>query len=314
MNRVRGRDRSVVRSSHGAARASAGARRLVVGVVGALAIAAASAPTVAHAGTSTQEIETAETAYVNLDYGEANRIVDGIVKRRGLTHDELVRAYRVLALSSAVLEKPAVAKAAFIQLLTYDPSFHLDANLAPRVQAPFFEALGYWRAQSGKPGVEAVASVRASTGGTLRVVTRDPTHVTRRVIVGYRWNPGVWIATDVNPDEVTFEIPAAPPGSSRFDYYVQALDGREDEVFVLGSAAVPKVVVVDARDVPPIVVASEGHSVFKSPVFWTITGIVVAGAATTAVILLAHRREEIIDKPATTGNLTPALTCKGGPC
>ena len=102
-------------SSARAARARAAHRRQ-----GAGGAAAQSAPA---------DVETAEQLYAKLDYEQANAVAERVVKKSGLTHDQLVRAYRVLAVTYAVLDKEEQARDAFLQLLTYDADYQADPNL-----------------------------------------------------------------------------------------------------------------------------------------------------------------------------------------
>ena len=51
-----------------------------------------------------QDLEQAEQALVNLDYEGANKAAARVVQQRGLSHEQLVRAYRVLGVTDAVPE------------------------------------------------------------------------------------------------------------------------------------------------------------------------------------------------------------------
>ncbi len=73
-----------------------------------------------------QELETAEQGLVNLDYDNANKAATRLSQQRGLSHEQLVRVYRVIArVTDAVLDQGGPAtRDAFQQLLTYhDPSY-----------------------------------------------------------------------------------------------------------------------------------------------------------------------------------------------
>src|SRR5450432_2375620 len=47
------------------------------------------------------DVETAEQLYAKLEFDEANKVAERVAKLRGLTHDQLVRTYRVLATTHA---------------------------------------------------------------------------------------------------------------------------------------------------------------------------------------------------------------------
>ena len=60
---------------------------------------------------------------MNLDYDGANKVSARVVQQRGLSHEQLVRVYRVLGVTAAVLDKENASREAFQQLLTYDPTY-----------------------------------------------------------------------------------------------------------------------------------------------------------------------------------------------
>ena len=258
------------------------------------------------------EVETAEQLYAKLEYEDANKVAERIIARRGLTHDQLVRAYRVLAVTHAVLDHEDAAREAFILLLTYDAEYAADPNLGPKVSGPFFEARGFWRAQAVKPGIEVVAALRAQDPGTIRVTARDPTHIVKKVSVGYRWDSrgDFVVATLAASEGATVDVSAPPSARARLDYYAQGLDERDDVVLELGSPVLPRTALVEAPALPKPLAPekSGGGSVFSSPVFWTLTSVLVVGAATTGGYFLLRPK----DSAPTAATLTPTLQCGAG--
>lgn len=255
------------------------------------------------------DVETAEQLYAKLDYEQANTVAERVVKKNGLTHDQLVRAYRVLAVTYAVLDKEEQARDAFLQLLTYDADYQADPNLGPKVNTPFMEARGSFRSLPTKPGIDVSASV-STNGGTLRVTTRDPTRIVKRVNVGYRWtSSGEYSVSQINPGEaVAVEVGAAPPTRTRLDFYVQALDERDNAVLEAGNPNVPKSAFAEvgasrgggggggnAK--------SEGGSVFSSPIFWTIVGVAAIGGGTALFFALRP------NDPPSSAQLSPIIRC-----
>jgi hypothetical protein len=292
----------------------------------AVLVLATMAPSAAHAADPKvqQDLEQSEQALVNLDYDNANKVAQRLVATRGLTHEQLVRAYRVLALTDAVLDKEQQAREAFQLLLTYDPSYAGDPNLGPKVQAPFMEARGFWRAQAVQPGAEASVSVHATEPGTIRLTVRDPMHVGKKAVIGYRWGgDGPFQITPVPAGEgSSAEVPPPPAGTSRLDYYALVLDDRDSVVFEVGNANAPKTTTVDLSQAgAPLggAPAEEGHSVFASPWFWVVT-VAVIGGGVTAVALATHKTNPPTTVTETTtlppqGNvLGPSLICGSQPC
>jgi hypothetical protein len=259
---------------------------------------------------SSADVEAAEQLFTKLDYDKANEQAGQIVKQRNLTHEQLVRAYRVLAVTSAILGKEEGARDAFLQLLVFDPEYTVDQALGPKVSTPFIEARGQFRALASKPGLDVAANVR-SDGGQLRVTTRDPTHITKKVIVGYRWtSSGDYTVSQISVGEGTVEVAAATQGRTRLDFYAQALDDHDNAVFEAGSPQVPK-----SAFAQPAPIASGGGEkqgggggVLSSPVFWIVTGTVLAGGATALFFVL--RPEE----PPTKALLSPVIRCGSDVC
>jgi lipoprotein-anchoring transpeptidase ErfK/SrfK len=263
------------------------------------------------------DVETAEQLYAKLDYEQANAVAERVVKKTGLTHDQLVRAYRVLAVTYAVLDKEEQARDAFLQLLTYDADYQADPNLGPKVNTPFAEARGSFRSLPSKPGIEVAATI-STGGGNLRVTTRDPTRIVKKVVVGYRWtSSGEYTITQLNQNEAVaaVEVSPAPAGRTRLDFYVQALDERDNAVLEAGNANVPKSAFAEAgargggagggggKDGK-----SEGGSVFSSPVFWLIAGAAVVGGGTA--LFFALRPQE----PPSSAALSPVIRCGADRC
>jgi hypothetical protein len=262
------------------------------------------------------DVETAEQLLAKLDYDKANDVAERVVRQKGLSHDQLVRAYRVLAVTYAILDKEDNARDAFLHLLVFDPEYTVDTNLGPKVSTPFVEARGQFRSLPSKPGMEVVANVREG-GGQLRVTTRDPTHIAKKVTVGYRWtSSGDYTVSTIGVGEATVEVSPATQGRTRLDFYALALDDRDNAVFEAGNPQVPRSAFAEAGSRP----AGGGTgdkagggekssgSVFSSPVFWIVAGAVVAGGSTAAFFAL--RPEDA----ATKASLSPQIRCGAELC
>lgn len=315
-----------------AAKARSVARKLALLVALVFAVSALlslSSPRVCIAaeGKAQTDLESAEQALVNLDYEIANKTAERVIRQKGLSHEQLVRAYRVLALTHAVLDHETPAREAFQYLLTIDPDYQGDPNLGPKVQAPFMEARGFIRAQAVKSGIEVSVVLHAAEPGTLRVTTRDPTHLAKRVNVGWRWgSDGSFTVSTVPVSEgQTVTVPTAPQGTSRLDYYAQAVDDREASIFEVGNANVPKSATVEVP--APLGYGgagvdskrNEGKSVFASPVFWVIAGAVVIAGGVTAYAVTRPKdtvitQPQTMTLPPTSATLFPGLQCGTAKC
>jgi hypothetical protein len=281
-------------------------------LLGAPAFAAPTKPGASHGPTGPADVDSAEALYAKLDYEGANAVAERVVKQKGLSHDHLVRAYRVLAVTYAVLDKEEEAQKAFLQLLTYDPDYQADPNLGPKVNTPFVEARGSFRSLPSKPGIDVTATIQ-TTGGTLRVSTRDPTKMVRKVVVGYRWtSSGDYTVSQIAAGETqSVEVVAAPSGRTRLDFYAQALDERDNAVLEAGNPQVPKSAFAEAGSKG---VAGgpgekkEGGSIFASPFFWIFTGAAVVGGGTA--LFFALRPQD----PPTKAQLSPVMQCGADRC
>ncbi len=256
------------------------------------------------------DVESAERFYANLDYENANRTAQRALQQKGLTHDQLVRGWRIVAITDAILDNSDDARDSFVQLLTYSPEFQLDSNLSPKVQQPFLEARGFWRVQTVKPGLDLTVTARAGEVATLRLTTRDPTHIVEAVQVGFRW--GASSAYTTKPaaigDGVLIETSVPPQAAGRIDYYIQALDHRDNVVFEIGNPTSPKSTMLELPPpAPPPPPKVESKSILKSPVFWGVVVAAVAGGAVASFILLQPR-------DASTATLSAGLGCGDNPC
>jgi hypothetical protein len=264
------------------------------------------------------DVDTAEQLYGKLDYENANKVAARVLEKRGLTHDELVRTLRVLAITHAVLDRGELARDAFVQLLTYAPDETVDTNLGPKVTGPFYEARGFWRSQTGRPGIELSSTVSASSPGQLKIVLRDPLHVTKKITAGYRWgSDGAYTesSVDLPATPATVALPPPPSGIARLDAYVQARDDHDDIIFESGSPASPKSTTVEAP--PPIAVTTttardddthKGGGFLGSTPFWITVGAVVAGGAVLTYFLARPHDQS----DPTSAAINPALNCGTG--
>jgi hypothetical protein len=242
-------------------------------LVGALAL-----PGSARAASVDNDLAAAENAYASLDFTSALTAAEAVLAQHHLSHDVLTRATRVAALSHAALGHADQAKQQFILLLEYDSDFKVDSKLGPRFTEPFAEARGYWQAQGRKSGMDVQVVVQWGQSGEIRVVTRDPLGIVKKISAGHRWAPKqTYTTAEVEPSGKGVAVPANPEGSTRLEYWVRALDAKNNAVFESGTPETPQISVVNEpiRGEAP----QEKKSFFSSPLFLIIGGGVLAGAA-----------------------------------
>lgn len=235
-------------------------------------------PAVASA-TPEGDLAAAENAYAALDYASALTAADAVLAQPKLSHDVLTRATRVSALSHAALGHGEQAKQQFVLMLEYDPDFKVDTKLGPRFTEPFSEARGYWQAQGRKAGMDVQVVVQWHQQGDVRVTTRDPLAVVRRVAVGWRWAPKrEYTVSESEPNGKGIEVAANPEGSTRLEYWVRAMDAKGNAVFESGTPEAPQLTVVNEPE--RAAGAEKKKGFFANPVVLAIGGAVLAGAAT----------------------------------
>ena len=260
-------------------------------------------------------VVAAEVAFSSLKYDAAIKEAEAVIKAGKLTRDQLQRAYRVLSVALASVGQDDKARDAFVLLLTVDPEYKLDRKLGPKVEQPFLEAKGFWRTQPSTPGVDVTAEPRRSDGGTIRVKMRDPSKVVKRAEVGYRWGgTGKYTTDTLSSGEQRLLSVSRPPDSAvRFDYYAQAFDGQDNVIFELGNPTAPQSTSISPvkKEAPvtgptgPRTTEGDSKSVFASPVFWVITGVIVAGAVAGGAIYFATRKDTV----PTSATFGPVLVC-----
>ncbi|MBX3200184.1 MAG: hypothetical protein KF850_34035 [Labilithrix sp.] len=263
----------------------------------------------AYAGVE-NDLAAAENAYAGLDYANALTAAEAVLAQQNLSHDVLTRATRVAALSHAALGHAEQAKQQFILLLEYDSEFKVDSKLGPRFAEPFAEARGYWQAQGRKGGMDVQVVIEWGQAGEIRVVTRDPLGIVKKVSAGHRWAPAqTYTTAEVEGSGRGIPISANPDGSTRLEYWVRALDAKNNAVFESGTPETPefKVVSEPARGDRQ---QEKKKSIFASPLFYVIGGSILAGAAVGGFFAL--RPTEF--QPPSTGRGVFGASCGSARC
>lgn len=258
------------------------------------------------------DVDSAEDLYAKLDYEHANEAAKRALDKGGLGHDDVVRTYRVLAITNAILGASDASRDAFFELLTCEPTFELDPSLGPKVSAPFSEAKGRFRSLLTMPGLDVSVSVDTA-GGTLKITARNPTRVAKRVVVGYRWGAsGAYVTETAAADTTTnIDVAAAPTGRSRLDYYATALDAKGNVVFETGNTRAPKSFFAEEHRAGSAAKGGKRDdegSFVGSTAFWLLAGAVVAGGGTALYFGLRP------SDPPTSASLLPVLTCGAERC
>lgn len=254
------------------------------------------------------ELESAERRYSSLDYEGANTAAALAITRGHLTHEALTRTCRLLALTYAVLDKADAARDAFLRCLTADPEFQVDPKLGPKVNAPFVDARGRFRALAVRPDLQVHASVTPQ-GGALETTLHDTTHAIHTVRVSYRWTAGATFTVSKQRAAQAAHVYVSPPsaGQTRLEYFAEGLDEHENVVFEAGNATAPKSALI-AVETPPNRSNNAHASVVASPWFWAIGGLVLAGGGVAAYFAFRPTATP------TQASLSPVLQCGSDLC
>jgi len=244
-------------------------------------------------------VELAETSLREYVFDEALAQVERALSVGGLSLDLLSRALKVRAESLSALNRPEDAQRAYAQLLSVQPDFDIDARLGPRIRSPFFDARAFLDEQAMRPGL--TVSIRADRPGRIDVRMHDPLAMVGQVVVHHRPLGGrAYTAVKLPRRGGILPLPDGEP----HELYVQALTPQRSVAFALGGPAEPMSTEVAGttstapparhknrparrltRPSPPPHRPESAGSVFESPVFWVIAGVVVTGAAATGIVL-----------------------------
>jgi hypothetical protein len=266
------------------------------------ACAAAAAPAVAHAqgpaqGSAAALIQRGGELFEDQRYEESIQTLSAALVRPGLSKQERIEIYRLLAYNFITIKRVDEADSAVRGLLVLDEAFTLPPTESPRFREFFDATRQKWEAE-GKPGkvVEGTppppekpvrifhsspAQAQMDSAVKLTGTIGDEGGRVKGVQLAYRTGTrGRFVTVPVTYTLGKFraQIPATSVKPPLVEYYLQAVDQGGLPVASRGDAAAPLRIAVAAPE--------EGGSVFASPWFWVPVGLlVVGGAVATAVIL-----------------------------
>jgi hypothetical protein len=258
-------------------------------------------------------VRSSETAFMNMDFPAAATFAKQAIAGGGLSHSQLVRLTFIMASSYATLEEEELARDAFVSLVGMAPEYNLDRGASPKLQGPFKEARGVWRARGAKPQLDAVLSARANEPVRARIRLSDPLGKVSRIVVHWSYGASTPKVRELPARPVsTVDLNVGPLGSGNANVWITAQDDHNSEYLVFGTEEAPVAVRVDAAPAPTKAKEEEGGTVLSSPLFWVFVGAVVAGG-TTAVVLGTKRTEEVPGAPSAAA-LSGSLQCNGAVC
>jgi len=225
-------------------------------------------------------LQTAEAAYMNVDFESVRDNALEALRGGGLTPDQLVRTYELLGVAHSALGETDAARDYFVRMLGVAPDHDLDASVNPQMRDPFLEARGLWAARAERLEIEVGLNRPQSA---LRVALADPTDMATRVRIAARLEGEAQFTNAEYDATPTMNAPVVGADEAdRVEYYVEVLDTHGNVMVSEGSAFDPRV--VGRLQVQG---GAEGESFFEGPTFWIIVAAVVAvaGGVTAAVIV-----------------------------
>ncbi|MEM9188184.1 MAG: hypothetical protein AAGF12_03365 [Myxococcota bacterium] len=219
-------------------------------------------------------LQRAEAAYLNIDLPATLDHAEAALRTGSRSPVELQRIYELMGRAAAAQEGgEEIARNAYLRLLALNPDARLETDLSPRVRSPFLEARGYWASRPDRFSMEGDV-IEARTA--IRVRLSDPLGMASEIEFNAR--------AAGQPDFIQRVEPAGSSTLAAFEslegqaveYYVRVLDSDGNTLLQLGDQDVPERF---GESLPPDETepTDEGSSVFASPWFWTIVGVVVVG-------------------------------------
>ncbi|MBI4705292.1 MAG: hypothetical protein HY744_29650 [Deltaproteobacteria bacterium] len=256
-------------------------------------------------------VQKAQDLFDEQMYEESIQVLSAALMRPGISREEKIDVYRLLAYNYITLRRDDEADGAVRGLLVLDENFSLPESESPRFRDFFKKTRDAWEAD-GKPGLKAekeatpeaskVAVKHAppaqadegqavSVGGTVE----DPEATVAKVKLYYRaGSSGKFTTAPVQFAMLRWsaQIPAEAVVPPLVEYYVEALDEGGLPVATRGDAAAPLRIAVVASG-----------SFLTSPWFWVPVGVAVAAAAVITAVVVTSSGEQESPKATVTINV-----------
>ena len=234
--------------------------------------------------------------FAQYKYPEARAAMAKARTARGLDRATLLRILEVQGIAAGQQRQTAAAAAAFHELMVLDPDHTLDAEYAPRVMTPFFEARQAVidaGALEFKPGQVQNGADKVELSV---LVGRDPMKLARAVRFHFRTTAD-WKVGDATLEggKATMRVDAP-----EVTWWAELLGDNEAQLELLGSEAVPRV------ERPPAAVALvlPPGSPVRAVSYGVLGAALVAGGVGTYFAFQSSDALSKIDRAARDGNGT----------
>jgi tetratricopeptide (TPR) repeat protein len=183
-------------------------------------------------------LSLAEEAMSTIDYQRSRDLAERAIAKGGLEIDDLVRGYRILALSLAQLDNLDAAEKAFIKLYALEPSSKLAMRLSPARRGPVLNARGFWSLHKDEFGVDVTYGRRERQ---LVVQVRDELNWGRIVHVWSRFGDRPYTKSQrAAAQQVVFDVDDVGP-TDALDVYAFVVDDHGNVLMRFGREREPHV-------------------------------------------------------------------------
>jgi tetratricopeptide (TPR) repeat protein len=224
-------------------------------------------PSAARAG----DLQEATRLLDILEYEEALKAAEHVLKSPSSGPHELMAAYRIKGLSLSALGQANRSLTAFKKLLAIDPSFRLSPDMSPKLAAPFDQAVAMLRTQKGLELEHHPPKPEGSLAGLALKITlkSDPLRMVKTV--------QMWFRTDLDEKERRMVAHIKKPGmvimklpagflAGEIRYYFKATNKHGATLALLGSLAKPFVLVANKAKAPARLVLAPVPALAREPV------------------------------------------------
>ncbi len=237
----------------------------------------------AAAETGNAAIDKGVAYYDDLEFEQAISTLTSALQQKNLTRNELIEAYKYLALSHVALSQDAAAKEAFRKLVEVNPAYNLPRTESPRALDLFNEI------KSAIPGRNVVRLTQ--TASPTRPKRGQPITVSVAVVDEAKAHDHVTVYHRVRGQKAYSSVIALPVAAGRYNATISGslVSGPAVEYYVAAEAADNTALALEGSDTEPMVLLidkpSDAKPVYARWWFWAGLGTVLLAGAAVGLVL-----------------------------
>ena len=176
-------------------------------------------------------LSLAEEAMTTIEYERSRELAEQAIAKGRLDRQELIRAYRLIAVASAQLDDNPAAERAFLRLFAIEPESNIATRIAPARRGAVLEARGFWSLRRDGFGIDVSYARRERQ---VVVQLRDPIRWAKRIHVWSRFGDRRYVRVESAASaESVFEIEDIGP-TDALEVYAFATDEHGNVLLELG--------------------------------------------------------------------------------